>query len=71
MYDYNNFFLDFTKMCNFWTFLQMLLKQHIDFHSSSDYHEIQPRIHYVQTLPSVLQEMPWIQHEKPKVYFQA
>jgi len=49
----------------------MLLKQHIDFHSSSDYHENKSCIHYVQTLPSVLQEMPWIQHEKQKVYIQG
>ena len=50
------------------TLLQMLLKQHMDFHSSSDGHEKQPCIHYVETLPSVLQEMPWIQHEKHKVF---
>ena len=48
-------------------FLQLLLKQHMDFHSTSHYHENQPCIHYVETLPSVLQEMPWIQHEKHKV----
>jgi len=52
------------------TLLQMLLKQHMDFHSSSDCRENQPCIHYVETLPSVLQEMPWIQHEKHKVFIQ-
>ena len=48
--------------------LQMLLKQHMDIHSSSDYNENQPCIHYLETVPSVLQEMPWIQHEKHKVF---
>jgi len=42
----------------------MLLKQHMDFDSSSDYHENQPCIHYVETLPSVLHEMTWLQHVK-------
>ena len=46
----------------------MLLKQHMDFDSSSDYHENQPCIHYVETLPSVLHEMAWLQHVKHEVY---
>ena len=44
----------------------MVLRQHVEFHSSSD-HKIQPCIHYMETLPSILHEMPWIQHEKHNV----
>ena len=38
----------------------------MEFHSSSD-HKIQPCIHYMETLPSILHEMPWIQQEKHNV----
>ena len=38
----------------------------MDSHSYSD-HRIQPCIHYVETLPSVLQEMPWVHQVKHKV----
>ena len=38
----------------------------MDSHSYSD-HKIQPCIHYVETLPSVLQEMPWVHQVKHKV----
>lgn len=44
----------------------MLLRQHMEFHSSSD-HKITPCIHYVETFPSVLQDMPWVHQEKHKV----
>ena len=64
---HNNFYQDFTEYIHSFLFvLQLLLKQHTDFHSS----DCQPCIHYVETLPSVLQEMPWIQHEKHKVCIQ-
>ena len=46
-----------------------MLRQHVEFHSSSD-HKIQPCIHYMETLPSILHEMPWIQHKKHNVCIQ-
>jgi len=42
----------------------------MDFDSSNDYHENQPCIHYVETLPSVLHEMTWLQHVKHEVCIQ-
>ena len=44
----------------------MLLRQHVDSHSDND-QNIQSCIHYVETLPSVLQEMPWVHQVKHKV----
>lgn len=44
----------------------MLLRQHKDFPSSSD-HEIQSCIHYVETVPSVLQDMARVHQVKHKV----